>query len=182
MTKATSGGIRATVLFCLITACASSTSGSTASRPGSPLGAGSAAPDVAGSDQSGSTVRLKDLRGKPVLVFFYPKAGTPGCTKEACAFRDVWQRYQAAGIRVVGVSHDSVSDQAAFAREHGFKFPLVSDTEGTWGAAFGVPLRIWKFYSRISFLIGRDGKVAKTYLDVDPGVHASQVLADAQAL
>lgn len=182
MTKATSGGIRAAVLLCLITACASSTSGSTASPPGKPLGAGSTAPDVAGADQNGATVRLKDLRGHPVLVFFYPKAGTPGCTKEACAFRDVWQRYQAAGIRVVGVSHDSVSDQAAFAREHGFKFPLISDTEGTWGTAFGVPLRIWKFYSRISFLIGRDGKVARTYLDVDPGVHASQVLADAQAM
>jgi peroxiredoxin Q/BCP len=182
MMKATSGWFRATALLWTLTACASSTHGSPADKPGTPLAAGSAAPDVAGSDQNGSPVRLKELRGHPVLLFFYPKAGTPGCTKEACAFRDVWQRYEAAGIRVVGVSHDSVSDQAAFAREHGFKFPLVSDTEGRWGAAFGVPLRLWKFYSRISFLIDRDGKVAKTYLDVDPGVHASQVLADAQRL
>jgi peroxiredoxin Q/BCP len=83
---------------------------------------------------------------------------------------------------VVGVSHDTVADQAAFAREHGFKFPLVSDTEGRWGKAFGVPLRVWKFYSRISFLFGPGGTVAKTYLDVDPGVHASQVLADAKGL
>jgi len=160
-------------------ACASS---SAAQGPSAPLGPGSAAPDVAGTDQNGSKVRLKDLHGQPVLVFFYPKAGTPGCTKEACAFRDVWQRYEKAGVRVVGVSHDTVADQAAFAREHGLKFPLVSDTEGTWGTAFGVPLRVWKFYSRISFLVGRDGKVAKTYLDVDPGVHAGQVLADAQTL
>ncbi len=127
-------------------------------------------------------MRLKELRGQPVLVFFYPKAGTPGCTKEACAFRDVWQKYQTAGVRIVGVSHDSVADQAAFAREHGFTFPLVSDSDGKWGQAFGVPLRLWKFYSRVSFLIGRDGKIAKTYLDVDPGVHANQVLADARAL
>jgi len=181
MMKATRGALWATTLL-VAAACASSTSGATANRPSAPLAAGSPAPDVAGTDQNGSTVRLKDLRGHPVLVFFYPKAGTPGCTKEACAFRDVWQRYEAAGVRVVGVSHDTVADQAAFAHEHGFKFPLVSDTEGTWGGAFGVPLRIWKFYSRISFLIGRDGKVAKTYLDVDPGVHAGQVLADAQAL
>jgi peroxiredoxin Q/BCP len=168
----------ATLLVLAAAACASSS----AQGPNAPLGIGSVAPDVTGTDQNGSTVRLKDSRGQPVLVFFYPKAGTPGCTKEACAFRDVWQRYEKAGVRVVGVSHDTVADQAAFAREHGFKFPLVSDTEGTWGKAFGVPLRVWKFYSRISFLIGRDGKIAKTYLDVDPGVHAGQVLTDAQSL
>lgn len=178
-TKVKRHGVLATVLVLAATACASASS---AQGPSAPLGVGSAAPDVAGADQNGSTVRMKDLRGQPVLVFFYPKAGTPGCTKEACAFRDVWQRYEKAGVRVVGVSHDTVADQAAFAREHGFKFPLVSDTEGTWGKAFGVPLRVWKFYSRISFLVGRDGKIAKTYLDVDPGVHAGQVLADAQSL
>jgi peroxiredoxin Q/BCP len=188
----------ATLLVLTATACAGATSAATpaapsastpaatpasaAQAPSAPLGVGSVAPDVTGADQNGSAVRLKDLRGQAVLVFFYPKAGTPGCTKEACAFRDVWQRYEKAGVRVVGVSHDTVADQAAFAREHGFKFPLVSDTEGTWGKAFGVPLRVWKFYSRISFLVGRDGRIAKTYLDVDPGVHAGQVLADAQSL
>jgi thioredoxin-dependent peroxiredoxin len=161
------------------TACASS---SAAQAPSAPLAAGAPAPELEGTDQNGSTVRLKDLRGQPLLLFFYPKAGTPGCTKEACAFRDVWQSYQTAGVRVVGVSHDTVADQAAFSRKHSFAFPLISDTDGRWGKAFGVPLRIWKFYSRISFLISRDGKVAKTYLDVDPGVHARQVLADAQAL
>ena len=168
--------------FCA-SACASSTASSSAAKgPSAPLLARSAAPDVAGVDQNGQTVRLKDLRGQLLLVFFYPKAGTPGCTKEACAFRDAWQKYQTAGVRIVGVSHDSVADQAAFAREHGLTFPLVSDSEGNWGRAFGVPLHLWKLYSRVSFLIGRDGKIAKTYLDVDPGVHAGQVLADASAL
>jgi len=164
-------------------ACASSSAGSnTPDTPSAPLAAGTRAPELEGVDQNGSAVRLKDLRGKPLLIFFYPKAGTPGCTKEACAFRDVWQRYQDASVRVVGVSHDSVADQAAFSREHKFQFPLVSDKDGRWGKAFGVPLRAWMFYSRISFLVGRDGKIVKTYLDVDPGVHAGQVLADAKGL
>ena len=163
----------------LLMACASS---GAAKSPDAPLPAGSALPDLTGIDQDGQPVRLRALQGKPLLVFFYPKAGTPGCTKEACAIRDVWQQYETAGVRVVGVSHDTVADQAAFAREHGFKFPLISDTEGRWGKAFGVPLRVWKFYSRISFLFGPGGTVAKTYLDVDPGVHASQVLADAKGL
>jgi thioredoxin-dependent peroxiredoxin len=164
-------------------ACASSHAGSNDSEaPSAPLAAGAKTPELEGVDQNGATVRLKDLRGKPLLLFFYPKAGTPGCTKEACAFRDVWKRYQDAGVRVVGVSHDSVDAQVAFSREHGFQFPLVSDKDGRWGKAFGVPLRAWMFYSRISFLVGRDGKVAKTYLDVDPGVHAGQVLADAKGL
>ena len=167
------------MLVLLATACASSKAAQGASAP---LAAGTATPELEGVDQNGSALRLKDLRGQPLLVFFYPKAGTPGCTKEACAFRDVWMSYEAAGVRVIGVSHDTVADQAAFAREHGFKFPLISDPDERWGKAFGVPLRVWKYYSRISFLIGRDGKVAKTYLDVDPGVHARQVLADAQSL
>jgi peroxiredoxin Q/BCP len=167
----------ATLVF--LVACASS---GAAKGPEAPLAVGSALPDLTGVDQNGQPVRLKALQGSPLLVFFYPKAGTPGCTKEACAFRDAWLRYESAGVQVVGVSHDSVADQAAFSREHGFKFPLVSDSEGRWGQAFGVPLRVWKFYSRISFLFGRNGVVAKTYLDVDPGVHASQVLADAKGL
>lgn len=172
-------------LACSACATSSPSSGSStasSSGPPAPLAAGSVAPELEGTDQNGSPLRLADLRGQPILVFFYPKAGTPGCTKEACAFRDVWQRYQEAGVRVVGVSHDDVVAQAAFAREHGFQFPLISDKDGRWGKAFGVPLRAWTFYSRISFLIGRDGKIAKTYLDVDPGVHASQVLTDAKAL
>lgn len=164
-------------LVIALLACATSRA---TSGPTAPLPVGSVAPDLTGTDQGGQPVRLKNLR--PVLVFFYPKAGTPGCTKEACAFRDSWQAYEKAGVRLVGVSHDTVAEQAAFAREHGFKFPLVSDSDGQWGNAFGVPLRMWKFYSRISFLVGKDGKIAKTYLDVDPGVHARQVLDDARGL
>lgn len=163
----------------LLNGCASS---NRAQGPSAPIAAGTAVPDVAGLDQGGQTVRLKDLRGQTLLVFFYPKAGTPGCTKEACAFRDAWDKYKTAGVRIVGVSHDTVADQAAFARQHGLTFPLVSDTDGTWGRAFGVPLRLWKLYSRVSFLVGRDGKIARTYLDVDPAVHAGQVLADAAGL
>ncbi len=163
----------------LLSACASS---GTAKGPGAPLPAGSVLPDVTGTDQNGQPVHLKSLQGHPLLVYFYPKAGTPGCTKEACSFRDAWQRYVAAGVRVVGVSHDTVADQAAFAHAHGLQFPLISDSDGRWGRAFGVPLRLWKYYSRVSFLVDRKGIVFKTYLDVDPGVHAAQVLADAKGL
>jgi peroxiredoxin Q/BCP len=166
-------------LLVAVMSCASSNA---AQGPAAPLAVGAPSPELEGVDQNGAPLRLKELRGQPLLIFFYPKAGTPGCTKEACALRDVWQSYQKAGVRAVGVSHDTVADQAAFAREHGFVFPLISDTDGRWGKAFGVPLRAWTFYSRVSFLIGRDGKVAKTYLDVDPGVHARQVLADAASL
>ena len=165
--------------FLLLSACASS---GAAKGPEAPLPVGSALPDLTGSDQNGQPVRLKAFQGKPLLVYFYPKAGTPGCTKEACAFRDAWLKYESAGVQVVGVSHDTVADQAAFAKEHGLKFPLISDNEGHWGKAFGVPLHLWKFYSRVSFLFGRDGRIVKTYLDVDPAVHASQVLADAKGL
>jgi peroxiredoxin Q/BCP len=179
MMKLCRGGVLAGGLTLLATSCASSNAAHT---PSAPLSAGTAAPDLEGVDQDGVTWRIKDQRGRPLLVFFYPKAGTPGCTKEACAFRDIWQSYESAGIRVIGVSHDTAQAQADFAREHGFKFPLISDVDGRWGTAFGVPLRLWKFYSRVSFLVGRDGLVAKTYLDVDPGVHAQKVLADAKSL
>jgi len=171
----------ATLLFVMVCAMACASAGAS-KGPDAPLPVGSALPDLTGNDQGGHAIRLKALQGKPLLVFFYPKAGTPGCTKEACAFRDAWLQYESAGVQVLGVSHDSVADQAAFAHEHGLKFPLVSDSDGRWGQAFGVPLRVWKFYSRVSFLFGRDGRIAKTYLDVDPGVHAGQVLADAKGL
>lgn len=176
MSRSRVGAVGWLVCAAIISACASSRGLS------APLSAGSLAPNLSGVDQTGATLRLGDRRGQLMLVFFYPKADTPGCTKESCAFRDVWQSYEKAGVAVIGVSRDTVADQAAFARKYGFPFPLVSDSDGRWGAAFGVPVRAWKFYARISFLVGREGRIAKTYLDVDPGVHAKQVLADAAAL
>jgi peroxiredoxin Q/BCP len=146
-----------------------------------PLPVGSATPDLAGVDQSGNTHRLADSRGKPTLVYFYPKDDTPGCTKEACAFRDVWQEYRAAGVRLLGVSQDDQQSHAKFAEKYHLPFPLIADPQGDWGKAFGVATRVGT-YARVSFLVGEDGKVAKVYPKVDPGVHATQVLADVAAL
>ena len=141
------------------------------------LAVGSAEPDAAGVDQSGTNHQLSETRGHPTVVYFYPMDETPGCTKEACAFRDVWQKYEQAGVRVFGVSLDNGESHAKFAAKYQLPFPLIADTSGSWAQAFGVPRKFGR-YSRVSFLIAADGKVAKVYPDVDPGIHATEVLTD----
>ncbi len=145
------------------------------------LPVGSAAPDLAAPDQRGETHRLAAERGHPVVVYFYPKDATPGCTKEACAFRDAWTKYQAAGVQVLGVSSDDQKSHEAFAKEQSLPFPILADPDHRWAGAFGVPLKLG-MTARVSFLLDKEGKVAKVYPEVDPGVHAERVLADAQAL
>lgn len=142
---------------------------------------GAVVPEVTGVDQNGTAIRLSDLKGKPVVVYFYPADGTPGCTKEACAFRDVWKRYESAGVALLGVSTDDRGSHAKFAEEHSLTFPLIDDSQRVWARAFGVSTTMG-MASRVTFLVGRDGKVAKLYKSVDPGVHATQVLTDASAL
>ncbi len=114
------------------------------------------------------------------VVYFYPKDATPGCTKEACAFRDVWSEYERQNVRVIGVSNDDVDSHRSFATEHRLPFPLVADADGEWARTFGVP-QFAGFYSRVSFLVGQDGRVLRTYRDVDPGLHAREILQDAAA-
>jgi thioredoxin-dependent peroxiredoxin len=143
-----------------------------------PLEEGMRAPTLEALDHRGERVRVP--AETPLLVFFYPKDGTPGCTREACALRDAWSAYRDAGVRVVGVSADSLSSHREFAEEHGLPFGLVSD-DGAWGKAFGVG-RTLGMYRRTSFLIDASGVVRKTYENVDPGVHADEVLKDAVAL
>lgn len=145
------------------------------------LTTGAQAPALSAQAHDGSTVDLRSLGGKPTIVYFYPKDGTPGCTTEACAFRDVWQKYEEAGVLVVGVSADSNESHAEFAKEHELPFPLIADEEGTWAEAFGVGATLG-MASRDSFLIGPDGTIAKVYPGVDPGVHADEVLRDAKSL
>ncbi|EYF03438.1 Thiol peroxidase, Bcp-type [Chondromyces apiculatus DSM 436] len=142
---------------------------------------GSPAPDLFAPDQNGALQRLSDQRGRAVVVYFYPKDGTPGCTEEACAFRDVWDKYKTSNVVVFGVSTDSRESHEAFARENKLPFSILSDPDQTWIAAFGVPMSLG-VAKRVTFLIDPDGKVAKVYPDVDPGVHATQVLKDAAAL
>jgi peroxiredoxin Q/BCP len=145
------------------------------------LPAGSDAPELSGVDQDGVTRNLKEALGSPTVVYFYPKDETPGCTKEACAFRDVWKQYEAAGVKLFGVSRDTAASHAAFAGKHNLTFPLISDENGAWAAAFGVATRLG-MYQRVTFLLGRDGKVNKVYDNVNPGIHALDVLKDVEAL
>ena len=155
--------------------------GSSPKRPDGGAGLlpiGATAPDVTAYDADDKPTKLSELRGHPVVVYFYPKDGTPGCTKEACAFRDSWLRYQQAGVAIIGVSDDSRDKHRSFQKEHRLPFPLVADESGEAGRGYGVKKGLFG-YSRVSFLVGEDGKITRIWPDVDPGVHATEVLAAA---
>ena len=121
---------------------------------------GDAAPDLELATQSGEPIRLADYRGKKaVVVFFYPKDGTPVCTKEACAFRDAYEDFVEAGAVVIGVSGDSAARHQAFASNHRLPFVLVSDTDGNARRAFGVPKSMGLLPGRVTYVIDREGIV-----------------------
>jgi len=141
---------------------------------------GSEAPNLQAVDQHGKEHRLADERGHAVVVYFYPKDGTPGCTAEACAFRDTWSKFKAANVQVFGVSKDDAKSHEEFAKEQNLPFPILADPNGEWLRAFGVPSR-FGMASRVSFLVDANGKIAKVYPNVDPGIHADEVLKDAAA-
>ncbi|MFT3770392.1 MAG: peroxiredoxin [Minicystis sp.] len=145
------------------------------------LPAGKPAPDLAAPDQNGKTHRIAEERGHALIVYFYPKDNTPGCTKEACAFRDAWDRYQKAGVQVFGVSADDQKSHEAFAKEQKLPFPILADPAHAWSGAFGVGTKLG-MTSRVSFLIDPAGQIAKVYPNVDPALHADEVLKDAAAL
>jgi peroxiredoxin Q/BCP len=144
-----------------------------------PPGAG--APEVVARGPTGEEVRLTALRGKAVVVYFYPQDETPGCTAEACAFRDAWKELEKAGVAVVGVSSNSAERHKEFQEKHQLPFALASDDSGEIGAAYGVSKRLWG-YDRVTFLVDRNGKVAHVWPSVDPGVHAREVMAEAARL
>lgn len=134
------------------------------------------APAFSAPDEDGKTRTLAEFHGKPVVLYFYPKDGTPGCTKEACAFRDAWKRLQERGAVVLGVSRDSVDEHKRFKSEHQLPFPLLSDVSGTICNAYGVKTTLG-MASRVTFVIDRDGRIARTFPDVDPAIHVDEVLA-----
>jgi thioredoxin-dependent peroxiredoxin len=144
------------------------------------LPVGAMAPEVVGQRPDGSKVRLSEVRGRAAVVYFYPKDETPGCTKEACAFRDAFQQYAALHVTIFGVSRDSEESHQEFRTEHALPFPLVADEDGVVARAYGVP-SILGMASRVTFLIGPEGRVVRIWPDVDPGVHAREVLAAAEA-
>lgn len=146
------------------------------------LSAGESAPDFELPNQDGELVRLSDCRGHPVVLYFYPKAGTDGCTTEACSFRDNWDRFEAAGVQVVGVSTDPVDELAEFKREQDLPFPLLSDEEGNVARTyetFGTPEIDGEQYEialRNTYVIDENGDIDAVYEDVSPEMHAEEIL------
>jgi peroxiredoxin Q/BCP len=134
-------------------------------------------------DQGGKERSSAELAGKPYLLWFYPKAATPGCTAEGRGLRDAYAEITAAGLTVVGVSFDAPAANAAFATAEEFPFPLLSDTGRQLAMAVGAADAPTQAYARrISYLVGPDGKVLIPYGDVDPKSHAMLVVADFRSL
>lgn len=159
---------------------ASTGAASTEADATKPLAAGDAAPDITLKLHDGKEVRLSSLQGKQVLVYFYPKDDTPGCTIEAQGIRDGWADLQAAGLEVYGVSMQDAASHKAFIDKHNLPFPLVVDTDGAVAKAFRVPTRL-TFAARQSFLVGKDGKIKQVWLDVNPKEHTAAILAAAKS-
>ena len=137
-------------------------------------------PDFSFKTHDGESMKLSSLKGKPVVLYFYPKDETPGCTAEAKDFRDQWKDLEKKGVTVIGISTDTPESHKAFATHHNLPFHLVSDESGTIAKSFGVPNRAG-FLARQTFVIGADGNVKKIYRDVDVSKHVSEVLADLQS-
>jgi peroxiredoxin Q/BCP len=147
------------------------------------LQAGEDAPDFTLETGDGQTVHLGDLRGHPVILYFYPRDDTPGCTVEACSFRDLTPEFEKRGALVYGVSADSVKSHVKFTQKYGLNFPLLADTDhavshayGSWGRKKFMG-REYDGIFRNTFLIGPDGKVARVWEKVTPAGHAEEVLS-----
>jgi len=149
---------------------------------------GDKAPDFSGLTGSGEKISLKELKGQAVVLYFYPKDDTPGCTKEACGFRDAYAEFKKAGAVVIGVSTDPVKSHAKFSEKFSLPFPLLSDEEKKVVAAYGVwgektfMGRKYMGTHRVTFLIGPDGKLAKIWAEVKPEEHSGEVLAAIRSL
>ncbi len=167
------------LLLGLLAACGSAPSPEGASAAGQPrsglVAVQERAPELTAPDQTGTPRSLSEFRGKAVVLYFYPRDATPGCTEEACAFRDRWDQFAEAGAQVLGVSTDTVESHAAFAREHELPFPLLADPEGEVLEAYGVETR-FGLAQRVTFVIDGTGVVRRVFPDVDPAVHADEVL------
>jgi len=146
--------------------------------------AGQPAPTFTLKDQDGAQRNLTDFRGKWLVLYFYPKDDTPGCTTEACNFRDGQALIQSLGAQVVGVSIGDSSEHKAFADKHKLPFPLLADEKGTVARQYGAlaDYKIFKYAKRETFLIDPQGLLRKAYTDVDPDTHAQQVLTDLRGL
>jgi peroxiredoxin Q/BCP len=147
------------------------------------LQTGTKAPDFTSTDQHGRPVSLKDYRGRKVILYFYPKDDTPGCTKEACAFRDHFAKFTRLGIEVLGVSTDSEKSHRAFAEKYKLPFALLADTDrkiveayGVWGEKnlYG---KKYMGIQRATFLVDETGRIAAVFPRVKPEEHPEEILA-----
>lgn len=147
-----------------------------------PISSNIPAPDFALPDDTGTTRRLSDFRGKPVILYFYPADDTPGCTKEACNFRDDYSAYVKSGVTILGVSPDSVASHVKFKKKYDLPFPLLADDQhkvcdqyGVWGPKKMMG-REYDGVLRTTFLIDANGRVARVFENVKPAEHSTEVL------
>jgi peroxiredoxin Q/BCP len=147
------------------------------------LNEGDTAPDFTARDADGNTIKLTDFRGKQVVLYFYPKDATPGCTREACSFRDSFAEFKNRGIVVLGVSLDRESSHKRFIEKYKLPFTLLADTDRVVSEAYGTygekkfMGRKYMGLHRMTFLIDETGKIHKIYSKVKPDDHAEEVLA-----
>ncbi len=152
------------------------------------LSVGDKAPNFSLPDGEGNIVNLSDLKGKRIVLYFYPRDNTPGCTKEACGFRDAYDQYEGKDVVVLGVSTDDAKSHTKFSTKYSLPFPLLTDAAGTVAAtyeSYGLKKFMGKEYmgiSRTTFIIGPDGTIEKIYKKVKPDVHAEEILTDLNSL
>jgi peroxiredoxin Q/BCP len=145
---------------------------------------GEDAPEFELPNQDGEQVALSAYEGQRVVLYFYPKAGTSGCTAEACSFRDAWDEFEASGATALGVSTDSVGELAAFREEHGLPFDLLSDADGAVARRYDSVQTVeldgetHEVARRNTFVIDQDGRVDAVYEDVSPEAHVDEILAE----
>jgi len=148
------------------------------------LTAGQQAPEFTLTDSKGDVHRLSDYRGETIVLYFYPKDDTPGCTKEACSFRDSYQDFKEAGVEVIGISPDSEKSHSKFIDKYELPFTLLSDPDhqvseafGVWGVkkSFG---REYEGIYRTTFVIGSEGKIKRVFENVKPSDHSQEVLEE----
>ncbi len=148
------------------------------------LKVGDKAPDFTALDQDGNTITLSDYKGKKLVVFFYPKASTPGCTAEACNLNDNYERFKAQGYEILGVSADSAKRQANFKTKYGFQYPLLADEDKSVIEAFGIwgPKKFMgKEYDgihRTTFVIDENGVLVDVITKVKTKAHTDQILTE----
>lgn len=148
------------------------------------LEVGTVAPAFTLNDQENTPHRLEDYRGRWVVLYFYPKDDTPGCTTEACNFRDDLPKLRALGVQILGMSVDSTESHAKFASKYKLPFPLLADEGGVVAKSYGA---LWslgpvKFAKRHTFIIDPEGKVARVYRDVKPEQHSGEIMRDLATL